>query len=442
MKTQGWGHHPTLDSNHLEPAFQADVAQLLGEKSTRSARNADKFVIPRGAGRSYGDSALAATVLSSRYLDRFISFDTTNGELSCESGVTLDQILAISVPKGWILPVLPGTRFVTVGGAIASDFHVKNHHLEGCFSNHIKSVHVMLASGEIVQCSPARGKNLFRATCGGMGLTGVILKAKLKLRKIESSNIQQRTLSAANLSEIFQLFDQNSHSQYSVAWLDCLAKNQHLGRSLLMLGEHASEGELITKRLRTVSVPSFSPGFVLNRFTVKAFNSAYLQLKSLKSSNRLVHYDDYFFPLDGIRNWNRLYGSKGFLQYQVVIPDDAAEAGIKAVLNETSSAGKGSFLTVLKKLGPANGNFLSFPMQGYTLALDFKYETTLLPLLERLDEIVLAHGGRHYLAKDARMNESTFKHSYPEWEKFCKIRNYVDPHNTFGSEQSTRLGLT
>ncbi|MBL4820974.1 MAG: FAD-binding oxidoreductase [Gammaproteobacteria bacterium] len=435
MEIHGWGRYPTVNADIDEPVDALSLSQLL------QVQDQQQPAIPRGAGRSYGDSALAERVISSRFLDHFVKFDDAAGEIVCASGVTLEQILQISVPKGWFLPVVPGTRFVTVGGAIASDVHGKNHHLDGCFSEFVKSIGVMLASGETVQCSHTRQKNLFRATCGGMGLTGVILQATLKLSRIESAFIKQTALPAANLDEIFTLFEENAHSKYSVAWLDCLAKGKNLGRSLLYLGEHATDNNLELQDSFSVSVPFHSPGFLLNKYSIGVFNSGYFNLNKRGNGDKQLHYENYFFPLDRIHHWNRLYGRKGFLQYQFVIPTETAKEGISSVLREVSNKGKGSFLTVLKKMGQQNKNFLSFPLDGYTLALDFKYEQSLLPLLDRLDEIVLAHDGKFYLAKDARMNEQTFKQAYPEWEKFMKVRNQVDPDDRFTSLQARRLGL-
>jgi FAD/FMN-containing dehydrogenase len=435
MEIHGWGRYPAVDAEVCEPA------SVYSLKQTLLAQDPQRKLIARGSGRSYGDSALSSHIVSSRFLDNFISFNETTGEVSCDTGVTLDQILQISVPKGWFLPVLPGTKFVTVGGAIASDIHGKNHHVDGCFSAFVKSMTLMLGTGETIQCSKSKRKNLFRASCGGMGLTGIILNAKIQLTRIDSAFIQQESLVAKNLDEVFELFEENQDSKYSVAWLDSTAREKNLGRSILFLGKHVEDNKLNLRDSRPLSAPSRNPGFVLNRHSVRAMNSAYFNLHKLGKKNKILHYEKYFFPLDGIRHWNRLYGGNGFLQYQFVIPSQHAKAGIASILNECSKSGKGSFVTVLKKFGAQNENFLSFPLDGYTLTLDFKFEKPLLSLLDKLDEIVLSNEGRNYLAKDARMSESTFKQGYPNWQKFLKTCNQVDPQATFASSQSQRLGL-
>jgi len=435
MKIHSWGRYPSIESDIDEPASFQSLGQIL------QLHDQQQTLIGRGAGRSYGDSALADHLISSRFFDNFISFNETTGEINCGAGVTLDQILRLSVPKGWFIPVLPGTKFVTIGGAIASDIHGKNHHVDGCFSTFVKSIKLMLASGETVLCNNSKRKNLYRASCGGMGLTGIILNAKLQLIPIDSAFILQKTLVARNLDEIFLLFEENHQSSYSVAWLDCMASGKNLGRSILLLGEHSNQDNLTLHDSFSVSAPRYSPSFLLNKHSMRAFNGSYFNLNKWRKKDKLLHYESYFFPLDRIHRWNRLYGGKGFLQYQFVIPSALAKEGITSVLNECIANGKGSFLTVLKKLGAQNDNFLSFPIEGYTLTLDFKFEQSLLPLLDTLDEIVLAHGGRIYLAKDARMGTSTFKQSYPNWQNFIKVRKQVDPNGLFESLQSQRLGL-
>jgi len=436
MQLYGWGRYPGIDAKVAEPISNAGIAQLI------QAGDARGDLIARGAGRSYGDSSLAGQVIDSRFLDNFLGLDTDSGIIECSAGVTLGQILDITVPKGWLLPVLPGTQFVSVGGAIASDVHGKNHHRDGCFSSFVESFSLMLASGEVVRCSAAENPALFQATCGGMGLTGVILDARLRLERITSAFIAQRTTIAANLDDIFALFDEHAHSKYSVAWLDCLASGRKAGRSVLFTGEIAGYGGLVNRDSGRLAAPPASPGALINRYSMRLFNSAYYALQQTARENNTLHLRNYFFPLDGIRNWNRLYGTRGFVQYQFVVPEDGAREAIGTVLKEIAREGKGSFLSVLKKMGAQNANFLSFPLQGYTLALDFKVEDSLFSLLDRLDRVVLEHGGRLYLAKDARMSRSLFRQTYPHWEAFAQLRRQVDPHNRFGSLQSRRLGLS
>ncbi|MEX2131689.1 MAG: FAD-binding oxidoreductase [Pseudohongiellaceae bacterium] len=439
MKYSGWGRYPAQQGELVEPADTTQLQQLL-----RQPKNKGPGWIPRGAGRSYGDSALADRMLGSRYLDNFRSFDQDNGLLACAAGTLLSGILDLVVPAGWFLPVLPGTSYVSVGGAIASDIHGKNHHRDGCFSRFVRSLTLMLASGEIKNIGPADNPELFRATCGGMGLTGMILEATLQLVPLQSARIRQQTLASGDLTQVMELFEAHHDSHYSVAWLDCMARGNQLGRSILFLGEHEADDHRHngkTKKSMSISVPFNTPGFLLNRYTMGSFNHLVYHWQKRRAKEQQVHYDRYFFPLDRILHWNRLYGRNGFLQYQFVLPLESAGPGLRTVLEKISAAGKGSFLCVLKKMGSHNGNLLSFPVEGYTLALDFKYESGLFQLLDILDEIVLAHGGRLYLAKDARMSEHVFKASYPGWTQFVQIKHAVDPDGVFASTQSQRLGI-
>ena len=442
MHLSGWGRYPTISAQLIEPANRQALQEVL--QATLQGDAAESLIV-RGAGCSYGDAALAETVLSSRHLDHFLTFDEQQGVLHCSAGTSLDSILRIIVPKGFFLPVLPGTRFVSVGGAIAADIHGKNHHQDGCFSNFVDSFTLLLASGEIRTCSRTENADLFAATCGGMGLTGIILDARLTLKKVPGIFIKNRTLMSGSLEETFELLESNRGHQYSVAWVDCLSRSGELGRGCLFLGDHAETplqaGTYRHKSGSLASVPVTTPGWLLNAASMRSFNWLYYQRQKLRSQEQQIHYQSYFFPLDRIRHWNRLYGRNGFIQYQLVLPDSAALAGMRSILEKVSAAGKGSFLAVLKQFGAANDNPLSFPLSGYTLTLDFKMENTLLPLLEELDAIMLDHGGRQYLAKDARMSEKVFKASYPRWEEFLAVREKADPENHFSSLLGQRLGL-
>ncbi len=436
MEVYGWGRFPRVSAEVLEPVDFDSLKKIVsGEKTSGS-------LIPRGAGRSYGDSSLADKLLSSRFLDSFTALDEDQATIHCGAGMSLDSILRVGVPKGLFLPVLPGTKHVSVGGAIAADIHGKNHHRDGSFCEYVIEISLLLATGEVVSCSKQENSKLFHATCGGMGLTGMILDATLRLEKISSVFINRQLLIANNLQQCFDLLEENNDCKYSVAWVDCLSTGEDLGRSVIYLGEHAESGELKYKSRRGPTVPFSTPAFLVNKFTMGMFNKAYYNLKRKGAQDSVVDYDAYFFPLDNIGNWNRLYGSKGFLQYQLVIPTENARLGIADILTKVSNAGKGSFLAVLKKFGDANANLLSFPMAGYTLTLDFKNQTSLFPLLDELDEIVVANGGRIYLAKDARMSEAIFKAGYTNWETFLAVKHQVDPSNLFCSMQSNRLGLT
>ncbi len=434
MLIGGWGRYPMIEAALSYP-LSADEIKL-------NLLRGDAFCgIPRGLGRSYGDSSLAPQMISVNRINRFQSFDQNTGYLTCDSGVSIADILNIFAPKGWFLKVTPGTKHVSVGGAIASDVHGKNHHLTGSFCDHLLSFRIMLASGDVLNCSVSEDVDLFRATCGGMGLTGIILNATFNLQKIESSFVDEVTYKAANLKECLELFDEHVTADYSVAWIDCLQQGKNLGRSLLMLGEHSKNAGFVEKSKLVPSIPFNFPKFTLNRYSVSLFNQLYYGRVRSERQERRVHYEPYFYPLDGVRNWNRLYGSSGFVQYQFAIPKDAGLSGMTLILEKIAATGAGSFLSVLKVFGKGNDNLLSFPFEGYTLALDFKVNQKTLKLLNELDVIVSDYGGRVYLTKDARMNEEIFKKGYPKWEEFQNIREKYGAMGVFSSQQSKRLGL-
>lgn len=435
MQLSGWGNYPAVEADVLAPASTAELRSMLAE------HDSSRQWISRGGGRSYGDSSLGAQVLSSRYLDHFLSFDENAATISCGSGVTLGQLLDVVVPKGLFPAVLPGTKHVSIGGAIAADIHGKNHHVEGSFCDHLASMTLLLADGSVVKCSPTENTKLFHATCGGMGLTGIILDATLQLNKVASVSISNRSYSANNLNHCLELLDEHNDARYVVAWLDCLKQGNELGRGIVYAGDHGDDENLQLARRRGPTVPFHTPAFFLNRFTMSQFNNLYASWNRGKGESTLQSYEQFFFPLDSIGHWNRLYGRKGFLQYQFVIPADAKKT-LAEIIERVADSGQGSFLSVLKKFGKANKNLLSFPSEGYTLTLDFRWRDSLFPLLDALDKLVLECGGRHYLAKDARLSESSFKTGYPRWEEFMQVKAEVDPHNRFASLQSQRLGLT
>ena len=428
-KLSGWGNYPSHEVRLHRPNCTRDI----------NALNLSSY-IARGSGRSYGDSSLAEDVVSTLLLDDFIEFDRENGYLHCQSGLTLDEILKVIVPAGWFLSVTPGTKFVTLGGAIASDVHGKNHHVEGSFCDFVGGINLLLPDGKQVWCSSTENKMLFHASCGGMGLTGVILDAKIKLKKITASSIRQITLKADNLDHILELFETHASATYSVAWIDCLAKGDKIGQSLLMLGEHMDEGSLNIHKPARFGIPFSSPSLFINKYSMSWFNELYYWRGSTKNKQSIETYDSFFYPLDFISQWNNLYGGKGFLQYQFVLPKEHAKPGLEAILKLTSDHGFGSFLAVLKAFGPENKNYLSFPKEGYTLALDFKYQNALLPFLKKLDEIVIAHEGRFYLAKDARLSADYFQQGYPYIEKLREVRARYKLES-IKSFQSIRLGL-
>jgi len=430
MSLNSWGMYPIIKNKSL---VFTDNKQLQKHLSKTMP------VIPFGNGRSYGDSALSENIIYCRPHNYFLEFDEELGMIYCQSGVLLSDIIEIAVPKGWFLKVSPGTKLITVGGAIASDIHGKNHHIEGCFSECIQEMRVMMPDGEIQTCH--KGDELFHATCGGMGLTGVILDAKICLKRVKSKNINQTTIKTKNLRETFDAFEQYAHLPYSVAWIDCLAKGNNIGKCLLMVGDFAEDGDLDFQENKKLNIPFNFPSFALNNLSVKAFNWLYYGKAPSGVSQQTVDIDTFFYPLDSINNWNRIYGSGGFTQYQFILPKEESFKGLREILTAIADSGKGSFLAVLKLYGKTNENYLSFPMEGYSLALDFKIEKGLFELLDELDQIVLKYGGRLYLTKDVRVSKETFEKGYPLIEKFREFRKRIRADTVFQSLQSKRVGI-
>jgi len=435
MILSGWGRYPSADcKTHICRGTDDIMRTLQGRGS----------VIARGNGRAYGDAAINPdTTLLMGGCDRFIEFDALTGIIECEAGTLLSDVLDLVVPKGWFPPVVPGTKFVTVGGLVAADVHGKNHHLEGSFGRHVESFRLATADGAVLNCSRSENAEIFAATLGGMGLTGIVLSARFRLRPVNSSLINETVIRADSLDDLLHLFEKHTTAAYSVAWVDSLAKGSGFGRGLLMLGEHVAEtGADREHRERTrapwLSVPIELPISPLTRWNIKLFNELYYRLQ--KPRTHRVRYENFFFPLDAIQHWNRIYGRRGFLQYQCVLGGDDAAAALRQLLKSADEIGARSFLTVLKKLG-SKARFLSFPMEGYTITLDFPVTRTLLRDLGRLDRILEDHKGRIYLAKDARAPRSLVEQGYPEIDAFRQLRGLVDPTRRFRSLLSERLAI-
>lgn len=384
-------------------------------------------VLPYACGRSYGDSCLndGGALLDVSGLDRLIAFDDGTGILRCEAGVTLAQLLSFAVPRGWFPPVLPGTRWVSVGGAIANDIHGKNHHRAGSFGAHVPRFELMRSNGGRVICSAEQNSELFRATIGGLGLTGVILWADLQLRRVAGSGIDSERIRFRALDEFFELADDDSRHEYTVAWIDCLARGRRLGRGLYMRGEHApwagsAPDPLSAARL---AIPCDAPSGMLNRVTLNVFNRAYYHRQRGRVVRRLVPYPSFFFPLDGVAAWARLYGKRGFLQYQCVVPMEPGGQPIRTILERISTSDQAASLVVLKRFGTGTpSGLMSFPRPGLTLAADFAFRgAATLRLLENLDAVVREAGGAVYPAKDARMSPESFRRFFPAADTFGKL---------------------
>jgi decaprenylphospho-beta-D-ribofuranose 2-oxidase len=432
MSLMSWGMYPKIKNTVFKFNKETTLKEIIGSHND---------LIPRGNGRSYGDSALSANIINVKPKDYFIDFDEERGLLHIQAGALLAEILESYVPRGWFLKVTPGTKLITVGGAIASDVHGKNHHVEGCFSECIQEFEIMLADGEVVTCSKEATPTLFKASCGGMGLTGIILSAKIFLKKINSQYIDQTTIKTKNLKETFKAFEEYQDKPYSVAWIDCFAKDNKIGKSLLMVGDFRNDGKLNYKLKPQKSIPFNFPSFPLNNWSVRVFNWLYYGKAKEGVSKQRVDIDTFFYPLDAIGNWNRIYGKNGFTQYQFILPKETSYEGLEKILGVISKSGKGSFLAVLKLYGKANDNWLSFPLEGYSLALDFKIEKDLFGLLDKLDEIVVKYRGRIYLTKDVRVSKGVFEKGYPLINTFRQFRKDNEMDKKFQSLQSKRVGI-
>jgi decaprenylphospho-beta-D-ribofuranose 2-oxidase len=445
----GWGRTAPSAADVVDVSGR-ERAALAAEVKELAARGG----IARGLGRSYGDPAQngGGVVLQMRDPAHDVVVDDQAATITASAGVSLDDLLRVIVPRGFFVPVSPGTRFVTIGGAIASDIHGKNHHADGSFGNHVLRLSLLLADGTIVDVGPDRQPELFWATVGGMGLTGVILDATVRVLPIETSRCSVDTTRVGDLDALLALMDEGDrYYRYSVAWIDLVAKGARLGRSVLTRGDHATVDQLRprdaveplayrTRKLATVP-PVIPPQGLLNHFTVSAFNEVWFRKAPRRRIGQIVSIPGYFHILDAIGGWNRAYGRRGFLQYQFVVPF-GAEPALRAVVERLARSGTASFLAVLKRFGAANPGPLSFPAPGWTLALDLPASAGgLAELLHGLDDLVLDAGGRHYLAKDAHTSPEAIRRGYPRLDEWRAIRDSVDPSGVWASDQSRRLRL-
>lgn len=415
-----WGRYPRVTHRYVhKPAWNDQVADIL-----RSAEPGS--LLPFGLGRSYGDSCLngGRDLVGCQRLNRILAFDESTGVVRCESGVSLSDILQVFLPQGWFLSVTPGTSFVTVGGAIANDVHGKNHHCAGTFGDHVRQIALHRSDYGLVSCSPTENPEMFRATIGGLGLTGVIAWADFQLRRVAGPWIDSETIPFSSLRTFLDLsHESNDHFEYTVAWIDCFAGKN--ARGIFFRGNHAASCQRKFRPKRGPKLPFELPAWLLNRWSVRAFNDTYYAVSAVKKGKSVTGYDGFFYPLDSIQQWNLFYGKQGFLQYQCVIPEKNLEA-FEQLLDLIARSGMGSFLGVLKQFGTAPpAGMLSFPRPGLTIALDFamRGERT-LSLLRTFDEVVQQSGGALYPAKDARMSPALFEISFPHWRDFVP---YIDP---------------
>lgn len=421
---QSWGNYP--------PARHRMVHRPSTLIGLRAALQDGKLVLPYGNGRSQGDSCLndGGRLIDMRGFNHFLHWDKQTGGLTCEAGVMLADILHLAVPRGWFLPVTPGTKYITVGGAVANDVHGKNHHRVGSFGHHVRRLKLMRGTGEVMACAPRESAAMWRATIGGLGLTGVIVNVELQLRRIESALIEEKISVLPSLEDFFSAIAEADHeAEYTVAWIDCLARGRRLGRGVLLTGNHAVSDTGVLERPRLTpraTVPFLMPEWLLGRTAVRLFNTLWYRRGHRLAGQRLVHFNPFFYPLDGLEYWNRLYGQRGFFQYQCVVPREGATEGLRELLSRIAYSQQASFLSTVKYFGDRSpAGLLSFPRPGVTLAVDFANRgRRTLDLFNQLDHVVRQAGGALYPAKDSRMPPEMFRASFPRWREF---REQVDP---------------
>lgn len=418
-----WGRYPLFK----QIPINCNSKYELSEKLNFAKKNFGT-TLPYGSGLSYGDSCLAASdhVIHTKSFDKYISFDSKNGLLRAESGVTFEEIISLILPHGWFLPVTPGTKYITLGGAIANDIHGKNHHQKGSFGLFVKEFSLLRSDLGRIKCSPSENIEYFNSTIGGLGLTGIIEWVEIKLTPILSSQVECFKKVFYNLDEFFALSEKlDKKYEFCVSWVDCSAKGANLGRGVYIAGNFSKNGVLNTSNKKKFTMPFNPPFSLINKYSTKIFNQLYWFKNSSNEKKYNMSYDSFFYPLDSVLGWNKLYGPRGFQQYQCVIPEINAKEGIHQILDLVSRSGKGSFLAVIKRFGsiPSPG-LLSFPIEGITLSLDFPNTDKLSSnLFKNIDSILQSFGGRIYPAKDAHMSSKDFKSSYPLWSELEKLRD-------------------
>lgn len=447
QRLSGWGRTAWTVSDTLQPSSEADVRAALASVGERG-------VISRGLGRSYGAAAQNAggqvLMMAGSPVGAELELDGATGVMNVPAGMSLDDILKYSVPRGWFVPVTPGTRFVTVGGAIGSDIHGKNHHFDGSFGQHVLSLRLMLASGDIVELSPTEQPAWFWATVGGMGLTGVVLDARIRMLPIETSRVRVETERLPDFDSVVAAMSSDGEDdtyRYSVSWVDLVATGKSMGRGVLTRGDHAKASDVKGNDLLAydpkvrLAAPGWVPNQLLNKMSIKAFNEVWYRKAPARRHVGIESIPTFFHPLDGVKKWNSLYGTQGFIQYQFIVPLSEVEV-LRKVIEAFAGQGVASFLAVLKRMGPQNSAPMSFPTEGWTLTLDMAAGIRGLPeLLSRVDTMVLDAGGRHYLAKDSHVSPVAVRRGYPRFREWQDVRDEMDPTMTWNSDLARRLGL-
>lgn len=435
VSLQGWGRSSTAACLAARPERMRELMATLSVPEGRT-------LLPYGGGRSYGDQALnsgGAAILTGR-LDRILAFDAGSGLIVTEPGVTFADLLQVFLPRGWLAPTSPGTAFVTIGGAVANDVHGKNHHQAGSFGDHVLWLDLLLPDGRILRVSDEEEPALFRATIGGMGLTGIITAICFRMQPVPSNALKVHSRRMRNLDEFLAGFAAAAEASWSVGWIDALAGGAALGRGILELAEPSGTG-LPVPPAKARTFPLEAPGWMLNRLSVRAFNALYWRRVPEAGRRQLQHYGKFLYPLDAILHWNRMYGRRGFHQFQCVLPFGPGEAALRRLLETIAAAGDASFLAVLKVMGRPGRGLLSFALPGYSLALDIPARPGVRSLFATLERITRDAGGRIYLAKDSMLSAEGFWEMYPEAQRFQEIRASVDPQGRLSSDMAKRLGL-
>jgi decaprenylphospho-beta-D-ribofuranose 2-oxidase len=436
LEITGWGRFPRSRSLAFRPEKLSAAAAAVRARPSGG-------LVAHGGGRSYGDAALNGDghVLLTRRLDRILAFNPDQAELVCEPGLTIADLQAFLVPRGFMLPAVPGTGFATIGGAVANDVHGKNHDRHGSIGDHLRWFELLTADGGFRRVGPGDDPALFAATIGGVGLTGIMITLCIGLLPAPSNAVRVTEMRADNLDHFLRLLAQyRERSTYSVGWIDVLARGGRFGRGILEIAEPAAE-PVKARPGRHFRVPMDMPGIVLNRWSIAAMNACYYNRIPALGRDRLVPLEKFFHPLDSVRDWNRMYGRSGFHQFQCVIPDAQAEAGIRRLLEAVGQSRAGSFLAVLKTMGGAGKGYLSFPMRGFTLALDFPARPGVRDLTASLEAITLDHGGRVYLAKDSCLSPDGFAQMYPALPDLRRVLGRIDPEGIFESDLARRLRI-